>query len=76
MAMPLTLAPLCWLGAGFLSSLIKQRSASMIPVTCQLIIEIGFVPHGGSSFYLSRMPGEIGTFLALTGLPLDSFDTM
>ena len=37
----------------------------------------GFVPHGGSSFYLSRLPNEVGTFLALTGLPLigaDSFE--
>ena len=34
----------------------------------------GFVPHGGSSFYLSRLPGEIGTFLALTGFPLTGID--
>lgn len=34
----------------------------------------GFVPHGGSSFYLSRLPGELGTFLALTGSPLTGID--
>jgi enoyl-CoA hydratase/carnithine racemase len=34
----------------------------------------GFVPHGGSSYYLSRLPGEIGTFLALTGFPITGID--
>lgn len=29
------------------------------------------MPHGGSSYYLSRLPGELGTYLALTGLPLN-----
>ena len=32
------------------------------------------MPHGGSSYYLSRLPGEIGTFLALTGLPITGID--
>lgn len=27
------------------------------------------VPHAGASYYLTRMPGELGTFLALTGTP-------
>lgn len=27
----------------------------------------GFIPHGGSTYFLSRLPGELGTFLALTG---------
>ena len=27
------------------------------------------VPHSGASFYLTRMTGELGTFLALTGIP-------
>lgn len=30
----------------------------------------GFIPHGGSTYFLSRLPGELGTFLALTGFPL------
>jgi enoyl-CoA hydratase/carnithine racemase len=34
----------------------------------------GFTPHSGSSFYLSRLPGEVGTFLSLTGLPLIGSD--
>ena len=34
----------------------------------------GFVPHGGATYYLSRLPGEIGTFLALTGLPISGVD--
>jgi len=33
-------------------------------------VTFGFVPHSGATFYLSRLPGELGTFLALTGLPL------
>jgi enoyl-CoA hydratase/carnithine racemase len=37
-------------------------------------VSFGFVPHGGATYYLSRMPGEIGTFLALTGLPLRGVD--
>lgn len=39
-------------------------------------VTFGFVPHGGSSFYLSRLPNEIGTFLALTGLPIPAADVM
>lgn len=27
------------------------------------------VPHAGASYHLTRMPGELGTFLALTGTP-------
>lgn len=37
-------------------------------------VEYGFTPHGGSSFYLSRLAGEIGTFLALTGMPITGID--
>jgi len=37
-------------------------------------VQFGFVPHGGSTFYLSRLPGELGTFLAVTGLPLTGID--
>lgn len=28
-------------------------------------------PHAGASYYLTRMPGELGTFLALTGTPFN-----
>ena len=39
-------------------------------------VTFGFVPHGGSSYYLSRMPGELGAFLALTGLPISGLDAV
>ena len=34
----------------------------------------GFVPHSGATYYLSRLPSEFGTFLALTGLPIHGAD--
>jgi len=34
----------------------------------------GFVPHSGATFYLSRLPSEFGTFLALTGMPIHGTD--
>ena len=34
----------------------------------------GFIPHGGSTYFLSRLPGELGTFLALTGFPVQGKD--
>lgn len=37
-------------------------------------VTFGFVPHGGSTYYLSRLPGEIGTCLALTGMPISGID--
>jgi len=27
----------------------------------------GFVPHGGASYVLSRLPREVGVYMALTG---------
>lgn len=36
----------------------------------------GFVPHAGATYYLSRMPGEFGTFLALTGMRIDGSDAI
>lgn len=30
----------------------------------------GFIPDGGLSYYLPRLPGGVGMYLALTGLPL------
>lgn len=38
--------------------------------------KFGFVPHGGSSYYLSRMQGELGTFLAVTGLSITGEDAI
>lgn len=37
---------------------------------------IGFVPDIGSSFFLSRCPGEAGTFLALTGARIGLGDAL
>ena len=36
----------------------------------------GFVPHAGATYYLSRLPGEFGTFLALTGMRVDGSDAI
>lgn len=36
----------------------------------------GYVPHAGSTYYASRMPGDFGTFLALTGVPLTGKDAI
>ena len=37
-------------------------------------VSFGFVPHSGASFYQSRMPGEFGTFMALTGMSMEGVD--
>jgi len=34
----------------------------------------GFVPHSGGSYYMSRLKGEFGTFMALTGIPIEAED--
>ena len=34
----------------------------------------GFIPHSGATFYLSRLPEEFGTFMALTGLTIHGED--
>jgi enoyl-CoA hydratase len=39
-------------------------------------VSIGFFPDVGGTYVLSRMPGEIGTFCALTGNRLDAADAM
>jgi enoyl-CoA hydratase/carnithine racemase len=36
----------------------------------------GFVPHAGSSYYTSRLAGDFGTFLALTGIPITGKDSI
>ena len=62
-------------GAGLLA-------ASGIPSVCDNTTisfnecTFGFVPHAGSSFYTSRLPGDLGTFLALTGIPLSGKDAL
>lgn len=39
-------------------------------------VTFGFVPHSGASYYQSRMKGEFGTFMALTGLPIHGADAV
>lgn len=36
----------------------------------------GFVPHAGATYYLTRLQGEMGTFLALTGKPMRGIDAI
>ena len=39
-------------------------------------VTFGFVPHSGATFYQSRLAGEFGTFLALTGKEIYGTDTV
>lgn len=39
-------------------------------------VTFGFVPHSGATFYQSRLAGELGTFMALTGLHINGTDMM
>lgn len=43
----------------------NERASARFPET-----GFGFIPTGGSTYLLSRMPGEVGTYLALTGKKL------
>ena len=51
--------------------LVTERSRVAMPET-----GIGFSPDAGSLFLLSRAPGEIGTHLAMTGLPVGGADAV
>jgi enoyl-CoA hydratase len=51
--------------------LVTERSRVAMPETA-----IGFSPDVGSLFLLSRAPGEIGTHLAMTGLPFGGADAI
>jgi 3-hydroxyisobutyryl-CoA hydrolase len=44
-----------------------ERCSVSMPET-----KIGFFPDVGASYYLSRLDGQIGTYLALTGTPLSA----
>jgi enoyl-CoA hydratase len=37
-------------------------------------VRIGFFPDVGASYFLSRLPGQIGLYLALTGVQIDRAD--
>ena len=51
--------------------LVTERSRVAMPETT-----IGFSPDVGSLFLLSRAPGETGTHLAMTGLPVGGADAI
>ena len=51
--------------------LVTERSKVAMPETT-----IGFSPDVGSLFLLSRAPGETGTHLAMTGLPVGGADAV
>jgi len=62
-------------GAGLLA-------ASGVPSICYNSVvafnecTFGFVPHAGSTFYASRLDGDFGTFLLLTGMPFSGKDAI
>ncbi|QKW10007.1 enoyl-CoA hydratase/isomerase family protein [Streptomyces sp. NA04227] len=51
--------------------IVTERSRVAMPET-----GIGFVPDVGGTYLLSRAPGELGTHLALTGLPVGAADVL
>lgn len=62
-------------GAGLLA-------ASGLPAICHDSkiafneVTFGYVPHAGSTYYCSRLPGDFGTFLLLTGWPVTGKDAI
>jgi enoyl-CoA hydratase/carnithine racemase len=62
-------------GAGLLA-------ASGLPAICHDSrvafneVTFGYVPHAGSTYYTSRLPGDFGTFLLLTGWPISGKDAI
>jgi 3-hydroxyisobutyryl-CoA hydrolase len=46
-----------------------ERSLFAMPET-----KIGYAPDVGASFFLSRLDGQIGTYLALTGNSVEGRD--
>ncbi|MEO3977908.1 enoyl-CoA hydratase/isomerase family protein [Streptomyces sp. CAU 1734] len=51
--------------------IVTERSSVAMPET-----GIGFVPDVGGTHLLARAPGELGTLLALTGLPVGAADAV
>lgn len=39
-------------------------------------VSIGFFPDVGGSYFLSRLPGEVGTYMGVTGNPVDAADAL
>ncbi|WP_237394730.1 enoyl-CoA hydratase/isomerase family protein [Methylacidimicrobium sp. AP8] len=57
--------------AGASHRVVTERSRLAMPE-----ISIGFFPDVGGSWFLGRMPGRIGLFLGLTGLPFGAGDAL
>ena len=36
----------------------------------------GFTPHAGATYHCSRMEGDFGTFMLLTGMPISGYDAL
>ena len=62
-------------GASLLAST-AHPMATLTSKICFNEVTFGFVPHSGSTFHMSRMPGEFGTFMALTGLNINGSDAV
>ena len=39
-------------------------------------VTFGYTPHAGSTYYCSKLPGDFGTFLLLTGWPISGKDAI
>jgi enoyl-CoA hydratase/carnithine racemase len=73
---------LCWghgivMGGGI--GLMAGASHRVVTASSRLAmpeITIGLFPDVGGSWFLRRMPGRLGLFLALTGAPLSAADAM
>ncbi|MBU8816805.1 enoyl-CoA hydratase/isomerase family protein [Mycolicibacterium goodii] len=50
---------------------LTERAVLAMPETA-----IGFFPDVGASYFLSRLPGALGTFIGLTGYRLDTADAL
>ena len=72
----------CWghgivMGGGI--GLMAGASHRVVTATSKLAmpeISIGLYPDVGGSWFLRRMPGRVGLFLALTGAPLNAADAI
>ena len=73
---------LCWgqglvMGGGI--GLLAGASHRVVTSTSKLAmpeISVGLYPDVGGSWFLRRMPGRVGLFLALTGAPLNAADAL
>ncbi len=73
---------MCWghgivMGGGI--GLMAGASHRVVTTTSKLAmpeISVGLYPDVGGSWFLRRMPGRVGLFLALTGAPLNAADAL